>query len=157
MRRYVRTPQAGNRHTFTVVVDADPAQQREARWSPPPACSDHPDGKVIRNGVYGKATAKPRQLYRCFPDPSDRSTFHAFTPPLPRDRVHDGEEHCEHCDELRGIHRGETAAAQRHTWSTRIVAEGLTRLSAGETYADVSRWARRPRRSSLRALRGRGR
>jgi hypothetical protein len=30
---------------------------------------------------------------------------------LPRDHVHDGEEHCDHCDELRGIHRGEHSAA----------------------------------------------
>jgi hypothetical protein len=143
VRRFVCTPATGKRHTFSVLVEADPSQLREARWSPPPGCPEHPGGKVIRSGVYGRATAKPRQLYRCFPDPSDRSTFHAFTPALPRDHVHDGEEHCGHCDELRGIHRGETAVARRHSWSSRTVAEGLSRLSAGETYADVSRWARR--------------
>lgn len=45
------------------------------------------------------------------------------------------------CEELRGVHRGETAVARRHTWSTRIVVRALERLTAGETYASVSQWA----------------
>lgn len=69
--------------------------------------------------------------------------MHVFTPPLPRDHVHEGEEHCDHCEELRGVHRGETAVARRHTWSTRVVARGLEQLAAGGTYAEVSRWALR--------------
>jgi hypothetical protein len=97
--------------------------------------------KVVRNGTYGKATPKPRQSYKCFP--ADGSKPHKFTPPLPRDHVHDNEEHCDHCDELRGIHRGETAVARRHSWSTRIVARGLDMLSAGASYSEVSRWALR--------------
>lgn len=93
----------------------------------------------MRNGTYGLATPKPRQRYRC--SPSDGSKSHSFTPPLPRDHVHSGEEHCDHCDELRGIHRGEPAVARRHSWSTRVVARGLEQLAGGATYADVSRWA----------------
>lgn len=143
VRRYACTPRVGKKHTFSVAVENNLEQQRLARWSPAPVCPEHPEGKVVRNGIYGRSTARPRQLYRCYPDPADRATFHAFTPALPRDHVHADEEHCDQCDELRGIHRGETAVARRHSWSTRIVAEGLARLSAGETYADVSRWARR--------------
>jgi len=141
--RFRCVPAVGAPHLFSVLLDHDPAAARKARWSSPPSCPIHPDGKVIRNGVYGRTTPKPRQMYRCFPDPSTRTLFHSFTPPLPRDHVHPDSEHCEHCDELRGIHRGETAVARRHSWSARTVAEGLARLSAGETYADVSRWARR--------------
>lgn len=55
----------------------------------------------------------------------------------------DGEEHCAHCEELRGIHRGETAVARRHAWPTRLVVQGLDQLAAGASYADVGRWARR--------------
>ena len=117
------------------------SQQLEARWSPAPKCAEHADSKVIRFGTYGKTTAKPRQRYKCIPE--DGSKAHVFTPSLPRDHVHDGEEHCEHCEELRGVHRGDTAVARRHSWSTRIVARGLEQLASGGTYADVSRWALR--------------
>lgn len=94
---------------------------------------------MIRNGTYGKGLAVPRQSYKCFPD--DGGKPHKFTPPLPRDHVHENGEHCDHCDELRGIHRGETAIARRHTWSTRIVARGLEQLANGASYASVSQWA----------------
>jgi len=117
----------------------DDTISQPASWSAPPACPDHEASKVVRNGTYGKATPKPRQRYLC--TPADGSKSHSFTPPLPRDHVHIGEDHCDHCDELRGIHRGETAVARRHSWSTRIVARGLEQLANGATYADVSRWA----------------
>lgn len=141
VRRFSCTPALGSPHTFSVpVVDAQ-APAVPVVWSAPPACPDHPRSKVVRNGTYGRATPKPRQRYRC--TPTDGTKPHSFTPPLPRDHVHSGEEHCEHCDELRGIHRGETAVARRHSWSTRIVARGLEQLANGATYADVSRWALR--------------
>lgn len=113
------------------------------RKSPPPACPQHPGSSVIRYGTYGISTGKPRQRYQC--RPADGSKPHVFTPLLPRSHVHAGEEHCDHCDEMRGVHRGETAVARRHTWDTRTVAEGLSRLSAGASYGDVGRWARRVR------------
>lgn len=40
------------------------------------------------------------------------------------------------------MHNGDAAVARRHGWSSHIVARGLEQLSAGATYADVSRWAR---------------
>jgi hypothetical protein len=129
-----------------VVVERDEAGREQqapvARWSQPPECprKEHKGSEVVRAGTYGKRTANPRQRYRCKPK---GEKAHTFTPPLPRDHVHVGQQACEHCDELRGVHRGETAVARRHAWSTRIVARGLDQLSAGTTYADVSRWALR--------------
>lgn len=96
---------------------------------------------MIRFGTYGKTTGKPRQRYRCFPE--DGSTVHTFTPPLPREHVHEGHEQCDHCDELRGVHHGETSVARTHSWNTRTVARALEMLAAGESYAATSKWALR--------------
>ena len=137
-RRFFCTPAIGEPHTFSVLVAAP---GRAVAAETPPSCPSHSDSRVIRNGTYGKATPKPRQGYKCFP--ADGSKPHKFTPPLPRDHVHDNKEHCDHCDELRGIHRGETAVARRHSWSTRIVARGLDKLAAGASYSEVSMWALR--------------
>lgn len=133
---------AGEGHYFSVRVadDVGPSPRQ-----PPPPCPEHPGSHVVRNGTYGTSTAKRRQQYRCYPNPGDRARWHKFTPVLPRFCVHDGEDHCEHCDELRGLHRGERAAARRHTWTSRDVAEGLAKLAAGASYAEVGRWARRVR------------
>lgn len=80
-------------------------------------------------------------MYRCIPE--DGSKPHKFTAPLPRDHVHSGNQDCAECRELRGIHRGETTIARRHSWSTRIVVRGLEKLAQGETYTSVSQWALR--------------
>lgn len=139
-RDYRCTPVVGNPHKFSVRVGAD-ARAATARWSPPPPCSAHLDSKVIRYGTYGSKTSRPRQRYRCVP--ADGTKPHTFTPSLPRDHVHEDAEHCGHCEELRGVHRGETAVARRHTWSTRVVVRGLEQLAAGASYAEVGRWAQR--------------
>lgn len=60
VRRYRCTPAQGDPHSLTVVV-APPDKPRRASWEPPPPCPDHPGSKVVRNGTYGKKTAKPRQ------------------------------------------------------------------------------------------------
>jgi hypothetical protein len=86
-------------------------------------------------------TTTPRQRYRC--TPLDGSKSHTFTPPLPREHVHDNGEDCAYCEEVRGVHHGDTAVARRHTWSTKTVARGLEMLAGGSTYADVGRWALR--------------
>lgn len=145
-RRYRCVPVLGDPHTFSVLIGpADDAPQgpaaAAARWSPAPPCPEHPGSKVVRNGKYGSKTPKPRQRYRC--TPADGSKPHSFTPPLPRDHVHENAEDCAHCEELRGVHRGDTAVARRHSWSTRVVARGLEKLAEGSTYADVGRWALR--------------
>lgn len=144
LRRQFRcSPVSGPPHWFAVVLPEDDngTTVPVARWSPPPACGQHPGSRVVRWGTYGKRTASPRQRYRCYPD--DGSPAHVFTPPLPRDHVHHGNDTCPHCEELRGVHRGEAAVARRHSWSSRVVARGLEMLSAGTSYAEVSRWALR--------------
>lgn len=144
-RRYRCTPAVGEQHTFTVRLTTD---KLLAAWSPPPPCPQHPGSKVVRDGTYGTSTAKPRQRYKC--SPADGSKPHAFTPALPRDHVHANEEHCDTCDELRGIHHGETAAARGHSWSTRIVVRGLEYLAQGASYANVGRWAKRAAKADRR-------
>lgn len=138
--RFHCTPAKGKPHSFSVLGEPT-GRAAAAKWSAPPPCPLHEGAKVVRNGTYGKGMAKQRQSYKCFP--ADGTKPHKFTPPLPRDHVHENGESCDHCDELRGVHRGETAVARRHSWSTRIVARGLEQLAAGATYAQVSQWALR--------------
>ena len=139
-RRYRCTPAVGAAHRFTVTV-APNAAVLAARWTPPPPCPTHVDSKVVRAGTYATSTAKRRQRYRCAP--ADGTKVHIFTPVLPRDHVHEGAEPCVSCDELRGIHRGDTAVARRHTWSTRVVVRGLELMAGGMSYAETGRWAQR--------------
>jgi hypothetical protein len=138
-RQYRCTPAVGEQHWFSVIITDGSAPA--ASWAPPPVCAVHPASRVIRFGTYGKTTGKPRQRYRCFPE--DGSTVHTFTPPLPREHVHEGHEQCDHCDELRGVHHGETSVARTHSWNTRTVARALEMLAAGESYAATSKWALR--------------
>ena len=140
-RRYRCTPLVGDPHVFHLVDAAGEATRPDT--SSPPACALHPDSRVVRNGTYGKRPGTTRQLYRC--SPADGSKAHNFTPPLPRDHVHPGGEHCEHCEELRGVHRGDTAVARRHSWPTQLVVRGLEQLAAGASYAEVGCWAQRVR------------
>lgn len=135
------TPVGYRQHRFSVVV-AGAAETPVPVWSPPPSCPEHPAGNVVRDGRYGRSTAKKRQRYRCYPDPDDRAVYHRFTPWLPREHVHLGEDACEVCEELRGTHRGGPAVSRRQSWSDRIVADALRDLARGETYAAVSMRAR---------------
>lgn len=139
-----RTP-----HTFTVLDTATTVVGPS--YSPPPTCLLHPGGHVVRNGTYARIdpdtkqrVGVPRQRYRCYPPQppvEGKRVWHDFTPKLARDHVHAGTTHCEHCDELRGVHRGDQTVARRHSWPLRIVAEGLARLASGETYSEVGAWA----------------
>ena len=148
-RQYRCTPTVGERHWFSVAAREGDAAVRG--WSPPPGCPDHPGSRVVRNGTYGKTTGKRRQRYRC--TPTDGSDAHTFTPPLPREHVHGGHEQCDHCDEHRGVHHGETSVARTHSWNTRTVARALEMLAAGESYAATSRWALRTSGSDHRRVR----
>ena len=138
-RQYRCTPAVGERHWSSAAVTDGGLPV--AGWARPPVCADHPASKVVRNGTYGKTTGKPRQRYLC--RPADGSPAHTFTPPLPREHVHEGHEQCDHCDELRGVHHGETSVARTHSWNTRTVARALEMLAAGESYAATSKWALR--------------
>ncbi len=138
-RRFICEPSDASRHVFSVVVRRDASTAVLPTWTPPPPCPTHPSSDVVRHGRYGKHTAKRRQRYLC--RPLDGSPAHTFTPPLPRDHVPSGHEQCEVCEELVGTHHGQAAVARRHTWSARLVAHGLDKLSSGDTYANVSNWA----------------
>ena len=141
VRRYRCHPPGDPRptpHVFSVPLDAD-GEPRARGWSPPPACPQHAESHVIRDGTYGIRTPVPRQRYRC--SPADGSKPHGFTPALPRNHVHAHEGGCAECEEMRGVHRGETAIARLHSWPTRLVARALNELALGGTYSDVSRQA----------------
>jgi hypothetical protein len=129
----------GQHHFFTVV---ETVAVPMPVWSPPPACEEHPEGHVVRDGRYASTTERRRQRYRCYPDRANKSDFHRFTPPLPRDHVHVGAEQCSACDELRGTHRGDPTVSRRQSWSARLVAESLRDLARGSTYAEVSKRVR---------------
>lgn len=135
-------PAEGAPHFFTAVV-ADEHPVLAPVHQPPPSCPLGHDGRVVRNGYYGRRVAVPRQRYRCYPDPEDLETFHSFTPPLARQHVHSDGEQCRACEELRGVHRGEPTVARTHSWPARTVAEALRLMANGGSYAEVSRWALR--------------
>ena len=149
-QRYRCHPLTGDAHTFTVVLTHPGPRTRNDE--PPPPCPRGHVGKVHLNGTYGIRSQEPRQSYRCIPD--DGSKPHKFAALLPRDHVHSGNADCASCRELRGIHRGETAVARRHTWSTRIVVRGLEKLAAGETYLSVTQWALRVEGAGKRSIKG---
>jgi hypothetical protein len=67
--------------------------------------------------------------------------WHTFAPDLAREHVHIGEDHCDECEESRGVHRGEQSVARRQSWNLHVVAEGLVRSAGGESYAETSKWA----------------
>jgi len=121
-------------------VPVGPAGEALFDRSTTPPCPEHPGSHVVRNGVYGRTTERPRQIYRC--TPADGGRPHKFTPVLARDHVHAGEDQCDTCDELRGVHHGDRTSACGHSWNARLVARGLERLALGESYAAVGRWAR---------------
>lgn len=140
----------GDEHTFSVKAPS-PAELLAGHGVAPPVCPEHPGSHVVRWGTYGTTTGKRRQRYKC--SPADGSSPHRFTPVLPRECVRHGAEQCDTCDEVRGLHRGETAVARTHSWNTRTVARGLEMLAMGQSYASVSRWALRT--SGTRATRTR--
>lgn len=145
-RDYRCYPAGGKPHKFAVIIDVP--DRMVPAYSTPPGCPSHgANGAVKRDGTYGsKGESLRRQKYRCTPnDPAERAKYpkgvHYFTPPRAREHVHFGTDHCAECEEFRGVHRGEQVVARRQSWNLRVVAEGLSRLSAGESYSSVSRWA----------------
>ena len=146
-RRDYRCYPAGDiPHNFPVLLDV-PGRTMPS-YSTPPECPTHgANGNVVRDGTYGpKGESLRRQKYRCTPhEPAEKAKYpkgvHYFTPPRAREHVHFGVDHCAECEEYRGVHRGEQVVARRQSWNLRVVAEGLSRLSAGESYSSVSRWA----------------
>lgn len=122
----------GAKHYFQVLASADGSALISLTL--PPACVEHPRGKVVRNGPY-LTRGNPRQSYRCEPA---NGQIHWFSLPLPRDTVDVGTSACTTCDELLSPHRGTLTAARRTPWTLKAVAKALNDLSLGESYAAVS-------------------
>jgi hypothetical protein len=137
-------PGLGDPHCFSVVA---PGGKRQTRQRGAPDCSDHPGAVVRRFGTHGKGKNR-RQRYRC--DHECNATcltrrrtrnavcpgFHTFSHELPREHVEGGKK-CQHCLELRGIHRGERLAARRQRLNSRQVARLLLELASGVSYTKV--------------------
>jgi hypothetical protein len=145
-RDYRCYPTGSTPHKFAVIIDVP--DRTVPAYATPPDCPSHGANAAIkRDGTYGpKGESMRRQKYCCRPnDLAERARYargvHYFTPPLAREHVHFGADHCGACEEFRGVHRGEQVVARRQSWNLRVVAEGLSRLSAGESYSSVSRWA----------------
>ena len=158
---------SGGTHYFLVPLGDRPrlAVARPA-WQPPPACPDHPKGRVTRAGHYGRDKAgRIRQRYRCDHGPEHTASCksgcegkpHRFTPPLARRWIegHGFADACDICEQPRGVHRGEANAARHHSFTSLTVARGLIRLSGGDTYGEVSLWAL-GQRAGVRATRATG-
>lgn len=141
-RIYRCRPLLGDPHYFTLVLSETKPVERAPQHDKP-KCPLHPDSHVVRDGSYGKRSPLRRQRYRCYPNPKNKKERHSFVPVLARQHVHVGGETCSVCEELRGVHHGDPAVARQHSWPAKIVARGLDMLSAGSSYAEVSRWALR--------------
>jgi len=145
-RDYKCFPAGYDAHNFVVIV-GEPATPLPVKTSTPECALHGKLATVSRKGTYGHPGEElRRQKYKCVPDDPDQRAkykhgFHVFTPKLAREHVHFGDVHCDDCGELRGVHRGDQIAGRASTWPLRTVAEGLSRLSAGESYGRVGIWA----------------
>jgi len=128
-----------------------------AAYSPPDSCLRHPGSEVVLAG-HGARTRKvkrqgeddavvanvvQRQRYLC--TPQGGAGAHTFYPPLSRLAVAEGQT-CSRCAEPVGANNGDTTAGRGHKHTSRVVAEALAKLAAGESYGGVSVWARGQRK-----------
>ena len=131
-----------------LAVEEQAADSVVVLRSTPPPCPLHGStATIVRHGSYATPSGGPRrQRYRCRPDNLEerarlKTGFHWFTPKLAREHVHVGKVHCSACGEPRGVHKGDPVVARAQTWNLRVVAEGLSKVAAGESYSAVGRWA----------------
>lgn len=122
----------GRSHTFSECYDADTPPVFAAV-----KCPQGHRGKVSRWGTNNASGAK-HQRYKC--QPTDGSASHTFTLDLPRQKV-DKDPNWTDADAVKNPHRGPVASGRGHGFTMRVVAEGLQRLSQGESYASVGKWA----------------
>lgn len=94
---------------------------------------------VVFDGHYGKPGHR-RQRFRCYPN-GDRSAFHRFTEPLPREAAPSGE--CEVCERHLEPHEG-PQTPREYLFTAREIAATLMELGRGETYQSAS-WRVRKR------------
>ena len=102
-------------------------------------CPQHPDGRVWRDGFYGREAPGQfrRQRYKCVRPTGER---HVFTEALPR-RVAKAHE-CEACERLAPAHEG-PRMPRRYQFTLWEVAHALTLVGAGASYRSASEAVRR--------------
>lgn len=126
-------PLNGDAHLFTAVLEESP-KAKDRHGQPPPKCTRGHHGVVRRSGTYDTRAGSKRQSHRCTPgetdldESSEPAKRHTYPLELPRDHVHACNQDCKLCDELHGVHRGDTATS---------------RLSAVGSQARMSRLPRR--------------
>lgn len=124
-RDYRCYPIGGTPHKFAVIIDV-PDRTVPAYATPPDSPSHGANAAIKRDGTYGpKGESVRRQTYCCRPnDLAERAKYargvHYFTPPLAREHVHFGADHCGECEEFLGVHRGEQVVARRQSWNLRV-------------------------------------
>jgi len=102
-----------------------------------PQCPDHPDGRVRKQGRYGKN--KQYQRWQCVPPDGDRP--HLFRPTLPRKQVGGTDGDCFECG--RPWEDGDgMPTAVRDRYTLRDKAATLLKLAEGHSYRDASQFAR---------------
>lgn len=142
VRRFRCEPLSGGKHYFSIGT-AGGRRLRAQRGAP--ECPEHAGATITRHGTYGPGE-EGRQRYLCSHEPCNSSCltrwrrkhehcpgYHTFVPVIPRAHVSPGDQ-CDECLELRGIHRGERAAARRQRLTARQVARLLSEIAAGMTY-----------------------
>ena len=103
-------------------------------------CPRHPDGRVVLNRHYGKASER-RQIYRCLP--SDGSAPHSFAGVAPR-LVGDGSL-CSHCENPVAGHEG-PRVPRRYEFPVTEAAAALVAIGRGLSYTEAADRARVHRR-----------
>lgn len=98
-----------------------------------PRCPEHPDGRVWRDGKYGKR--KQYQRWKCVPRAGGRP--HVFQPVLPRKEYGSRLPGCIECGRLFQPGEG-MATGQDDRFSLREKARALSRLSDGASYREVA-------------------
>lgn len=122
----------GGRHTFSECYDADPLPVFA-----PVKCPLKHRGKVTRKGTNNSGGAK-HQRYKCVP--TDGNATHTFTLTLPRQKVEPDPKWTE-ADAVQNPNRGPLASGRGHEFTMEVVAEGLQRISQGQSYVAVGKWA----------------
>ena len=95
-------------------------------------CPTHADGRVVKNGQYGKPPHR-RQLYRCYP--ADGSKPHAFAGATPRLTAESGS--CHHCENPVAEHQG-PRLAQTYRFPVVQAAHALVMVGQGVSYTEAA-------------------
>jgi hypothetical protein len=98
-----------------------------------PSCPRHPRSRVWLDGSYGPPHRR-RPRFHCV------EGKHVFTEVLPRQRTHSGE--CLECERPLARYEGHPAP-RRLRYTTREIAQVLSRLGEGMSYREAGRYLRR--------------